>query len=468
MVQFPALRLPLLFLVCVLPLGLVLARLTPMAEVPDETAHIVRAYAVATGQWIGHRIPPPPGDTVPQAGYDVDTGLFATAFASHEPGGLVTAPLEAARDAARWSNQTAFAYAPNTASYAPVFYLLSGGALGVARALGAEPEGAIAAARVANLLGFALLGAVAMLVARGARYTLFALLCLPSGLSLAASVNQDGLLIAAVVLAVALLTRREPVARLWAAPVLAAVCLAKPPYLPLVALLLVPAEGWSVRGVARGAGLGLLAAVPGVLWSVVALRRTVVPFFTGPYAPGGLYTGATTSFTYTDSAAQLAILRHDPSLILRLPVGTAHTWWRVWLNEIVGVLGQLSLVLPPTLYHAWFVALACAVLGDVVARRPAAAPWRPMRAVAALVGAGCAALLVFTVQYLTWTHVGEPTVSGVQGRYFVPLLAAAALALPAVPLLAGRTVVFLMPTLATAIAGLAVIPPLIVRRWFLH
>ena len=445
-------------------------RLVPFGEVPDETAHIVRAYALSTGQWIGRRVPPPPGESVPQAGYEVDTGLFTISFASREPGGIVTAALARDRSATGWSNQTIFTSVPNTASYAPVFYLLSGAALGAGHLAGLGPEFCVFLARTANMLGFAVLGTAALMLARRARLLLFALLCLPSSLALAASVNQDGLLIAAAVLAAALLTRPAAADRRWAALVLAAVCLAKPPYLPLVALLLVPPMRWRWRGVAGGAGLAVLASLPAVAWSLAALRWTVVPFFTGPYAPGPLYTGPVTSFGYTDSGAQLAILRSDPSLLLFLPIRTAATWWRVWLDEVVGVLGQLSLVLPGGLYALWFAALACAAAGDVLTRSPAPAATPSLfRSTVVLLAILASLLMVFLVQFLSWTHVGDPSVAGVQGRYFVPLLASAAVGLPAVPVLRDRlATAWAIPVLGAATAQFMAIPLLVVRRWYLH
>ena len=470
-------RLSILFLLCALPLGLVLTRLVPAGEAPDEAAHAIRAYAVSTGQWIGRRAPVAPGRTLRDqalltAGYKVDTGLFSVALASAAPGGLVTAELARVRDETGWSGRTMFASTPNTASYAPLFYLASGAAMGAGRWLGLGPEFCLQAARVANLLAYAAIGALALRLARRARFVLLAMLCLPSSVSLSASLNQDGLLIATAVLAAALLTRPGLPSRRWGALALAAVCLAKPPYLPLVALLLVPPlPGRSGRWpqIASGAGLAAVAALPALLWSAACLRLTVVPFTTETYAPGPLYAGAQTSFATTDSAAQLAILLADPLRIVTLPLATAAQWGSVWTYEVVGVLGQLSRVLPDGLYAAWVAALACAVTGDVLSARRDAAPWGIGRALVAVGAVLAAALLVFVSQYLSWTHVGADTVGGMQGRYFIPLLAVLALAVPAVPVLrgaAGR--VLAIPAAAVSAGQFMAIPLLVVRKWYLH
>ena len=462
-------RLSILFLLCALPLGLLLARLTPPGEVPDETAHAVRAYAVSSGQWIGRRAPAGPGQTLLTSGYDIDTGLFAVAFASNAPGGLVTAELARERGATGWSGTTVFASVPNTASYAPVLYLVSGAALGAGRSLGMGPAFCLQVARMANLLAYAVLGALALRLARRAHFVLLALLCLPSSLSLAASLSQDGLLIAFSALATALLTRPGFPSRRWAALALAAVCLAKPPYLPLVVLLLLPPGRWRWAEAVSGAGLAVVAALPALLWSAAAVRWAVVPFTTETYAPGPLYTGAQTSFETTDSGAQAAILLTDPVRLLSLPLHTAAVWWRVWLNEVVGVLGQLSLVLPGGLYAAWFAALSCALAGDVLSARRDATPWGAGRAALTAGAVALAALLVFTAQYLTWTHVGADIVAGVQGRYFVPLLAALVLAVPAVPVLRGAAAgVFAAPVAAVSAGQFLAIPLLVVRKWYLH
>ena len=460
-------RLPVLFLLCALPLGLVLARLVPPGEVPDEAAHAIRAYAVSTGQWIGRRAPAGPGGTLLTAGYTVDTGLFAVALAP--PDGLVTADLARQRDATGWSGAAVFASVPNTASYAPALYLVSGAALGAGRWLGLGPAFCLQAARVANLLAYAALGALALRLARRARFLLFALLCLPGSVSLAASLNQDGLLIALAVLAASLLTRPGATARRWAALPLAAVCLAKPPYLPLAGLLIIPPGRWRWAAFGSGAGLAVAAALPALAWTAAAVRRTLVPFTTGTYTPGPLYAGAQTVFDTTDSGAQLAILLADPLRIITLPVEPGALWWRVWPHEVIGVLGQLSLVLPDGLYAAWFAALACALAGDVVAARRDAAPWGIGRALIVLGTVGASVLLVFVAQYLSWPHVGADSIAGVQGRYFVPLLAALVLAVPSVPALRGAASGALAAPAALVSAGQFVaIPLIVVRRWYLH
>lgn len=466
----PTFRLPLLFLVCALPLGLVLARLVPVAEVPDETAHIARAYGLSTGQWIGRRRPPFAGTTLPLSGYTIDLGLLAASTPSAEAGGMVSAAADAGRQGAAWSGQTIYGSWPNTATYSPVFYVLSAACLGAGRVMGVSPALSIAAARVANLLGFALMGAVALLLARRARFTLFALLCLPSSVSLAASVSQDGLLIAGSVLGAALLTRPGVASRRWAAVALAAVGMAKPPYLPLVALLVTRRVASGGGGWWRGLGLAAVAALPGVLWSLAVLRWATAPFNALPYAPGPLYGGPIASFASTDSGAQAAILRADPSLLLRLPLHTALAEWQVWATELVGVLGALSLQLPDTLYIVWYLALGCAALGDVLAApRPGSLPASAAGAGVAVGAALSSAFLVFVVEYLIWTHVGDPIVAGVQGRYFVPLLAAGALALPGLGVLRGWAArAWLAPALVASGAQFLVVPLLVVRRWYLR
>ena len=458
-------RLSLLFLLCALPLGLVLARLTPVGEVPDETAHIVRAYAVSTGQWVGRRIPPSPGQTAWSAGFKIDSGLYTASFASHEPNDTVTAAVSEQRRATGWSHITVLAGVPNTAAYAPLFYLVSGAVLGLGRWAGAGPVLCTDLARIANLLAFACIGASALFLARRMRFVLFALLCLPSSVSLAASVNQDGLLIAATILAAALLTRPDIASRRWAAVALATVGLAKPPYLPLVALLLAPPGRWRWPEVGSGVGLAVVAALPGVAWSLAALSWTVVPL----YVPGPHFDGSFGSFVAIDSAAQFAFLMADPVHFFRAVLHTIVVSKDLWPREIVGVLGQLSLLLPTYLYAAWYFALGCAVLGDVLTARPSASPWNAGRASLAVGAALAAALLIFTAEYLTWTPLGAGAVAGIQGRYFVPLLAAAALAVPGLPVLRGaEAALFNLPAVAVSAAQFTSIPLLVVRRWYLH
>ena len=80
-----------------------------------------------------------------------------------------------------------------------------------------------------------------------------------------------------------------------------------------------------------------------------------------------------------------------------------------------------------------------------------------------------AAAGIFAAQYLTFTKPGAPDVAGVQGRYFLPLLAIAALLTPTVPRI-GPSLrrVALLSVVALAVVTPAVMIRALVVRYYLY
>ena len=469
--------LPLLFLLCAAPVLIFLALAVPTGEAPDEVAHMVRMESLLHGTVIGHRATKPDalGRIVPDSGVTANAGLLAAGF-TFKPGTILaertmTRARAAELAALQWEPEPGFVSVPNTAVYAPLFY--APGALGMlaARTLGHGPWRAIMAARLANAAAYIALGLAALLLARRLRGLLFAVLLLPMSLWLAASCNQDGIMIGTAALAAALLTRGTP-ASWWAGvAAVALMALAKPLYLPLagIALALLPGRG-ALPGL-RIAGL-LAMALPTLAWYAVAQRVAMVPFTqAAAYQPGPNWPGdPTLTLTVADPALQLQVLLNRPLLLVTLPIRTmiAQGSWLAW--EAVGLLGILDILLPIALYAVWLTAIGLVLLGECLAsRREPPGP----RAIASLWMLACFAATVFAVfdgQYLSWTLTGWAEIQGMQGRYFIPLLPFLGLALPRVRTAAGGIVraALRAPAVATGAAGLVVIPALVVGTYYLR
>lgn len=471
--------LPRLFVLVALPSVLAMALLFPLGEGPDEASQTARAASVLRGQWIGRRVQlPHPADGLPVtvAGVDINPGYLLPFLT------LPSLPLEArkpvtldavqATAASRWPKDPAFIVASNTASYLPLFYLPAAAGMGMAALVRAGPMETVLAGRVANALSCVLAGYLVLRLARRGRPALFALLALPMTLHLAATVNQDGPLIATAALAAALLPQAGR--RYWVGvAALACVVAAKPPYLPLAAAALVPLDGaaWQAR---RHGAACLVVVAAGLAWAVAAAVFAAVPFLRAPYHPGPLWPGPDLLFRTTDPAAQFQVLLHRPALFLRLPLDTLTVGWRYLARTAVGVFASLDFDLPAWFYRVWYAALVTAVLAAAVAASGGAEPSTP-RPPASLTLAMAAAFCfvgLILLQYLTWTDVGHATVDGVQGRYLLPVLAILVPALPALRLSApldgvARTVLS-APAVAAGLLGLGMLPVLIVLRYYLR
>lgn len=460
------------------------ALLVPPGEVPDEIAHIVRADGLLHGSLVGKRRLMP-GYPVPVSGVTADRQLVAAWSGPEGPveGRKLTAERLRIYRLTPWGVPT-FVVSSNTAAYAPLAYLPTAAALGIARQAGLGPYDAILAARLASAALYLALGLAALLVARRGRTLLALALLLPTALSLGGSCSQDGILLGIAALCAACLARPSSPRAFWAAAGLMAVLvLAKPPYLPLAGLVALRAGS---RG--RVAGALALAALPSLAWAMYAQAKAGVPLrhLGAPVRPGPLWSGAPdATFEATDPAAQLGVVLHAPWAMARRLVPAAWAEAGPLLRQMVGLLGRADLHLPAWYSSLALAGLAAALVLDLAAPEPAATPGaagtparthhHPWRAVA---GAACcmaAVGAVHAVQYLAWTPVGTAAVDGMQGRYLLPVLLMAPALLPeagraAGPAWAQRALRRALPgfATATALAGAALVPYVTVATYYLR
>ena len=175
----------------------------------------------------------------------------------------------------QWTGTRPWIEISAVATYPPVFYIPAAIGLGLAKALGALPFYAIYTARLAMFACYALLGGLALLLARRGQAMIFLTLSMPMALSLGASCNPDGILIATSALGAALLSRGaiKP-----GALCLAFVIFVKPPYALLGLLLWLPLSGWRAT-LPRRVLLSALIILPGALWLAYAFATSTAPRF---------------------------------------------------------------------------------------------------------------------------------------------------------------------------------------------
>jgi uncharacterized membrane protein len=475
-----------MFLLFAAPLCLFFAMVVPFGQVADEPSHIQRADSLIHGELIGRRSEKVSEDGIRRtvAGIDADLGLLVAAFPVIPPAVKVEQANIDRSQASEWAPTRTFVDLATIVTYMPAFYLPTGLTLGAAKLLHLSPYHAIRAARLVDTLCFLLLGTAALLLARRGQVLLFCTLTVPMTLSLGSSCNQDGLIVASVILATALLTRSwdrgETIVRRRsyqiAAFLLALVIATKPPYFPLAAMLLIPLPSWRSFAkawrmlVPRGAVVAL-TLLPGLLWNAYALRYVAAaqPIFPA-YHGGPLWPGdPSILFTAADAAAQLKVLLAQPLLMVTLPLESLGQT-RMLAQQFVGSLGWLMIYLPSFLYTLWGIGLGAALLADLTTDEPtpASAGWQDF----ALLLLACIAAIfaVWLSQYLTWTPVGATHIEGPQGRYLLPILPMLAVALPGFAVPGGRTVrrvLSLAPGVALAV-GLLVLPGMVVSTFYLR
>jgi uncharacterized membrane protein len=397
-----------------------------------------------------------------------------------------------------WLHDNHFMSAPPLAIYAPIFYIPGAIGIDIARHLYLSPYHAGQFGRLADSFVYLLLGTIALMVARRAQAVLLAVLILPMSLNLAASLNQDGLIIATSVLAAALISRSWhdlpaggsllSLPTTWAAAgALLCIALVKPPYLMLAATLLLPSQTWFQafrQKRIRKEVLFRLLLVAGVAVITIAwfawdmTHVSALIYFWPPRPVGPLLKGIhAATLDHTSPALQLHILLAKPIRVFSLPLATfaQNPLW----TEMVGVLGWLDIVLPNTLYNLWYDAALLACLAALFSPRAGRA-WQDFSArdipaelcdtVLILVFVFLTFILIYISQFLDWTVVGNAFIEGPQGRYLLPLLPFIGLAIPRINfpgsawLQAGLTCLVVVP----GIVGLLVLPDLMLQAYYLH
>jgi uncharacterized membrane protein len=459
-----------LYLLCALPLGMFMAIATPLGQAPDEPAHMARAEGLLHGAVMSVR------RTKDITGVEVDAGLFMISF------GKITEidgrPVVTLADYHALRNQPGnhakvFAYISNTGPYFPAAYLPAALGLALGLACKLSPFMTMILARLCMLAACLLLGSLALYLATYGEALLLCLLLLPMTISLAGSLNQDGVLIGLACLSAAAMTggfakmRRR---RIGALLPLVLVLGSKPPYLPLLGLALLPL---TAAGFWRRAADMLLAAVPVLIWIALITAFVVVPFGKPPYHPGPLFTGDhSILLTASDPHTNLHILLAKPARFITMPVALlTGPWGGLLLQEMIGILGWLNLFFPQRFYTAWTLALLAALFALVFARReqgvPAPKPLLQFLYVSALLLASAWAIAI--AQYLDWTLVGAPLIDGIQGRYFLVLLPFLLLAVPdwgsawRIPAIAPA-----LPAIALAFFDLAYVPLKIIAFYYMY
>ena len=388
---------------------LILAILVPPFEGSDEFNHFERADQISAGRLVATRYggPRTSGGLVDAGTNRIDAIIGIIRF---HPEKKVTRPMMEAANAFRWGERVPTTFA-NTASYAPFLYVPAAIGVRLGRALRFSVAQTLIVSRALGGLVCVLVASAAVALAGEAALFLFAALSLPMAIFQCQAVSQDGLMISLAALAMAFVSRmpasRQTAQRVWLAGLtvcLALLSIGRPAYASFcVVPLLLPWLSWRSRACSA-----VCAAVPVAAWMLLTLRVT---FFNAE------------DFRGVDAGRQLAGLLHHPGLLWTLAKSVVNGAQGMeglsFFKEAVGVLGWLDVVLPGWFYTFAGGVLAAALTATLARERPILPAWSQGGLFLAATGA---VILVFLLEYLSWTPVGFPIVQGVQGRYFLPVM----------------------------------------------
>lgn len=376
----------------------------PSFQNPDEPNHFRRAEQIAAGHLLAER-------HSELLGGPVSPGIKATADLfdplRFHPDRHVTPEMTAKAASIGWDGPKVLTHFPNSAIYPAPFYLPAAAGVLVGKALALSVATTLNLARMLTGICCVLLSAWGIRLAAqspqpNAAIWLFTLTTLPMTMALQNAASQDGLLNAAMLVAVALILRLDGGARdamrFWSAVLLLGlITMARPPYAPL---FIVPLAMPFQSAVRRMMGAALIVVLC-LGWTQIA-------------DPAHVITGQSAG---ADVLAQRQVIL-DPLWDVMLVLRTLRTHTVFYFDSFVGLLGWLDTSLPRSFYLLAGLMLALS-LWLTAGRLRLGVVWR--QAAIPLAMAGCVALVFLSI-YLTFSTVRSPTIDGVQGRYFIPIV----------------------------------------------
>jgi uncharacterized membrane protein len=409
------------FVIVALAAGLFYAFLIPPFDVPDEAAHVFRAYATSGGVCVGQE-----RTAIPHALIEMQ-GDFPPRFETQLPA-VQSRSWQTLRSGAPLSPASAASLENVRGNlYSCVPYLPAGLAFAVSRAIHLPAASAFYSGRVINLILFVAMTAVAVSLLPVGRWLLLSVALLPMTLHQAASFSADAITIGLSFLYFAYCCRlglsetatvRQCVLLIGLAGLLS-LCKFNV-WLVLAGLLIPAARLGSIRKklVLVVALLAASAGAAGIwqLWNESNIRK-----YEAAQRLGSI-----------NIQRNAQVLVREPSVFAGSAIRSARALWPTYVEMIVGRLGHAAIRLPqPVILIAAFLLLICLLIRDGPDR---IALWQ--RGI--LLGIALAAavsmfslmwILETTERALTEAYAGRSMILGIQGRYFIPILPAALLGL---------------------------------------
>ena len=403
-----------IFLILAAVFGSLLAVAAPPGQAPDEYQHFGRAYMLSEGQLFPVEAMLPKGITrmlafTANLPFHIEQkislkGLWQVGNKPVQPKNRLPKPL------------------PASSVFSPLPYLASAAGIWLGRVFGLPPLALFSLGRMCNLGVWIVLGFLTLRTTPIFKWVFFLLLLSPMSLHLAGSYSADSLTIAlsflwlSICLWLALGAGRVT----WIGGLLLLLFafllpLAKPPYaLLLGAAIIIPTV--------RYPGLRISGfPIPSAGMRAAALSAVFIlgsALFIASANINREYYAAMLPIPGIDSMVQIVyVLRHPFNFLLAV-LQTLRQDGPLIFQGTVGILGWLDTRLPNFVYWLHPLAILLAALLDSQLQ-PILRGWQKL--VLGLTGLATF-LMVAAGLYVTWTPVGAPKVSDIQGRYLIPIV----------------------------------------------
>jgi uncharacterized membrane protein len=406
-----------LYLMFALPIILFLSVKQPMFYTPDEGSHFNRAYQVANGLWFPtkHEVAPGKYDVGGMIEHNLHYfNLFAGEIYNDKTLKLTDQRLNILKGY-RWSGED-YNSTVNVSIYPPFLYLPQALGIYIGQTLDISIASTVTLSRVINAISAMLIALTALLIARRGVVILFMLLMLPMTLAQFASASQDALCMSFAALCAALFTRVDEADNTtvsWG--VIFSLCgliflmsTSRPPYLGLASIFLAIAFiNW--RNVEYRNYL--LAGFAISVSLVIAWICYITLFVSVQFGPEGV--------SYSE---QLKGVISSPLCWFSILFHTWHVNANFYMSSFFGNFGYLDTPLPYSYYYFSLVVLSVVFFSSMISYKSNLVGSNNLVYKSLLLVVLFVTICgVYLVLYVSWTPVGASVISGVQGRYLIPV-----------------------------------------------
>ncbi|AYL95556.1 DUF2142 domain-containing protein [Mucilaginibacter celer] len=415
--------LPIAYLVYAIILVCIATFMTPPFQNPDEPNHFARAEQVSRFEWIPTFVHEnnKAGLTEAERLFGPDKGGFKTDGGIYHVDSLVQTPPKtlnkttlANADNVKWGESAIYYNFGNTAIYPPVVYFMPALGIAIGKLFNMSVITTLYISRLLNATLSVAITFIALLLARRSRILLFVVLLFPMTAAMFASVSQDAILISCSFLIVAIVDHIEFDTtngyQKWQLytliTLLAVVAVGKPPYLLFAAIVLFT----KFSRKQKIAGICIPFAVL-ISWLVINHANFGVRF----------------------ASPELRVNAHLQFLgIIHRPLNFISMFFKYdkmalinFAHMFVGVLGPLTLVFSDIYYRNAYIVLCVGMLAATGFKKNDKYVLRFVLISIVIL----TTIAILTAQYITWTALNSETLSGMQGRYLLPVYPFLALAL---------------------------------------
>lgn len=424
-----------IFVLLSLCFGLLFIAKVPLLWGTDETFHAMRIYQLTEGHLRSQNL----GQTRQQGGYGgqvpvplVELVQYVNADQfNNDPSSIPYGTKNLDNPQAYkelggirlWGVPTKSYAFPNTAAYSPAPYLPYIAGMHIAKLMNASIHRTVLLMRLAGLLAYIIIIYYALRLLRQSQFKwiIFTIALLPMSVFQAAIISVDSLTIAMCILLTAMVARyftadfkitRAQIAILFVCAI--ALPLMKPGYILLGLLpLFLSTKIFATKRVAYGFKAALAASVLLMFagWGIATKDVASSIALIKPINPGYQH-------ELIDVSQQVHFVVSHPVSYARTVIRNSILNDNRYFTEMFGTLGFNIVTVPGAVIVLEILALLIAV-ASVGITKLSNKGWILLLSVV-----GCW-LLIITTLYVSYSSVGAPEISGIQGRYFLPLLPAA-------------------------------------------